>query len=126
MDTRNYYRGVCFLARDRSSKLRCVKCGKTARVPQYRACMFDPPRPYTARSTANADCAFVGAATGGFVEVACSCKRGKATRSYPIHHCAIFGECLPTYACTPQAISESMDREIATCRGCEKFEPQEK
>lgn len=55
-----------------------------------------------------------------------TCKKIKAVTHYPISRCTVFGECLPTYRCTKDAISESMHSTIAVCIGCDKFAPQEK
>lgn len=58
------------------------------------------------------------------VTVRCSCKGHKLIeRRYAVHACALFGETLPYYRCTKEALSESMDRDVAVCWGCEAFSP---
>lgn len=56
------------------------------------------------------------------VTVHCVCKNKEIERRYAVHACALFGETLPSYSCTKEALSEAMDREgVATCWGCESF-----
>lgn len=72
-------------------------------------------------------CPHLGDAVGESAEVVCICCGGKRkTRSYPIHACALFGECLPKYECTresKEATAEWMERQgrkvaLTACRGC--------
>lgn len=74
-----------------------------------------------------AHCRHLGEATGEKISVKCvTCRKTTVITEYPINRCAVLSECLPTYNCTKDSLSESMNRDIATCRGCEMFEPQEK
>jgi len=71
----------------------------------------------------NYPCRYLGSPTGESVSVACTCAKGTTTKAYKVFACAIFGECLPGYKCTPEVLAEAMaPREVAhVCRGCEKF-----
>lgn len=93
---------------------KCRICGyqlrTTYELPLVRTCPGGP-------------CRHLGNPTGETVAVKClTCQKTQTLTHYPINHCNLFGECLPTYRCTKDAISESMHSTIAVCRGCEKFE----
>lgn len=91
----------------------CRRCGYVLRAeydhPPHRKCPGGP-------------CLHLGEPTGESATVLCrTCNKSVVEKQHPIHACAVLGECLPSYQCTKDALSESMDREIAVCRGCERF-----
>lgn len=95
---------------------KCRACGYELRC--------DYPLPLS-RNCPGGPCVHLGRETGESVIVACvDCKGRSRDVAYEKYFCAVFGECLPTYRCTKDAISESMSDHIAVCRGCDKFSCQ--
>lgn len=70
----------------------CINgCGyrlkRTYTIPPVRGCERVTPA-----------CRFLGPATNEIALIKCESCQGNVRKKFPIHECAIFGRCLPTYS----------------------------
>jgi hypothetical protein len=85
---------------------RCVQCRAKLPADLRRTCRaflraMEPP------------CIHLGEQTR--VElIRCATCNGNVRIKFPVHACAVFGECLPTY---------TGEHQLAKCHGCERREP---
>jgi hypothetical protein len=111
-----------FVGPDTKGWCHCRWCKNKLRSDAPSACF----------ATCNAPpCIHRGEATGAVATIVCvGCRGDRQVRQYPIFACAVFGECLPDFACTrasKDAMAEWMEKDgrrgvLAVCRGCERRE----